>query len=295
MTTSRFPKLPPERPGYPASPELQARRDSLTAAINAGKYQTSPLPNESVLNGVRLLRFATKDDPHTAVVHFHGGAFRLGNPEMIGPFAAALCTRCNIEVICPDYRLAPEHPWPAALYDGVKTIDALLSSGYVNLIISGDSAGGGLAASLTALCVASGIRIAGLVLISPWLDLTLTSDCYAINAATDMLFSHQSAADAAQLYLQGVTAEHPLASPALGNVADFPPTLISVGSGEVLAGDGERFHLKLQRAGVKSLFIATAGMEHVAVTRGLQLPGAAETFEAMTKFIDESLDRSSAQ
>ena len=295
MTTSRFPKLPPERPGHPASPELQARRESLAAAIDAGKYRTSPLPIESVLNGVRLLHFATKHDSRTAVIHFHGGAFRLGNPEMIGPFAAALSARCNVEVICPDYRLAPEYPLPAALHDGVKTIDALLNTGYTNLIISGDSAGGGLATSLIALCIAAGIHVTGLVLMSPWLDLTLTSDCYATNAATDLLFSHQAAADAAQLYLQGVSAENPLASPLSGSVAGFPPTLISVGSGEVLASDGERFHLKLQRAGVTSHFIAIAGMEHVAVTRGMQLPGAAETFDVITKFIDASLERSSAR
>lgn len=291
MTASRFPTLPSERPGYPASPALQERRDSLAAAIKAGKYQTSPPPVESVVNGVRLLRFATANDANAAVIHFHGGAFRLGNPEMIGPFAAALSARCNVDVICPDYRLAPEHPLPAALHDGVRTIAALLSVGYTHLIICGDSAGGGLAASLTALCVSARIPVDALVLISPWVDLTLTSPCYASNAATDALFSHQAAAEAAELYLQGVSAQDPLASPLLGNVAGFPPTLISVGAGEVLAGDGEQFHLKLQRAAVKSQFIATAGMEHVAVARGLHLPGAAATFDAIANFIDESLDR----
>lgn len=266
------------------------RRDSLAAAIHAGKYQTSPPPLESVIAGVRLLRFATQNSARAAVIHFHGGAFRLGCPEMIGPFAAALAARCNVEVICPDYRLAPEHPLPAALHDGVKTIDAL-SLGYKKLVICGDSAGGGLAASLTALCVAAGIPVAALVLISPWLDLTLTNECYASNAATDALFSYQSASEAAELYLQGASAEDPLASPLLGSVVGFPPTLISAGAGEVLAGDAQRFHRKLQRAGVASHLSVIAGMEHIAVARGLQLPGAAETFDIIAKFIDETLDR----
>ncbi|MBV8804382.1 MAG: alpha/beta hydrolase fold domain-containing protein [Sinobacteraceae bacterium] len=208
---------------------------------------------------------------------------------MIGPFAAALSARCDVEVICPEYRLAPEHPMPAALHDGIKVINALLNLGHTRLILSGDSAGGGLAASITTLCVAAAVPLAALVLISPWLDLTLGNESYRKNAATDTLFSYPAASEAAQLYLQGTPADHPLASPLFANVFDFPPTLISASTREVLAGDAERFHSRLELAGVKCRLLMTAGMQHTAAVRGLDLPGAAETFDCLTRFIDESL------
>ena len=279
--------LPPERAGYPAPHSLLTRRDSLVSAIRAGNYNTPVMPLESMVDGVRILRFTTGSAAKAVIVHFHGGAFRLGSAEMAGPFAAALAARCDVEVICPDYRLAPEHPMPAALHDGIKVIDALLNVGCTRLILSGDSAGGGLAASITTLCVAAGAPLAALLLISPWLDLTLRNESYRKNAATDTLFSYLAAAEAAQLYLQGIPAEDPLASPLFANVLEFPPTLISVGTGEVLAGDAERFHSRLELAGVRSRLLMTAGMEHVAVVRSLDLPGAAETFACLARFVDD--------
>jgi acetyl esterase/lipase len=210
---------------------------------------------------------------------------------MIGPFAASLSTRCSVEVVAPAYRLAPEDPMPAALCDGMKVIDALVSASNNALILCGDSAGGGLAASLCALCVASGTSIAALVLLSPWLDLTLTSQSFTANAASDTLFSYEAASEASELYLQGISANDPLASPLFGNVSGFPPTLINVGSGEVLAGDAERFHLILERANVKSRLVVTAAMEHTAPVRDLQSRGAADSFNTVAQFIDESLAR----
>jgi acetyl esterase/lipase len=247
------------------------------------------MPVESARDGVRILRFTAAREATAAVIHFHGGAYRLGSPEMVAPFAAALSARCNVAVICPDYPLAPEHPMPAALRDGARVIGATLELGYTNIILSGDSAGGGLAASLAALSVTAGVPLAALVLLSPWLDLTLRNSSYEENAATDALFSREAAAEAAALYLQGASAEDPLASPLFANVTGFPPTFIAVGQGEVLAGEGSQFHSRLTSAGVKSRLVVGAGMEHVAVTRGLDLPGAAETFSSLALFIDESL------
>jgi len=204
---------------------------------------------------------------------------------MSAAFAAALAARCDISVVCPDYRLAPEHPFPAGLADGWSVMNALLEEGDAPLILSGDSAGGGLAAGLAALATQESSTPAGLVLLSPWLDLTLASPCYEENAATDPLFSRAAAQDAAALYLQGMAPDHPLASPLLGPVVGFPPTLISIGVGEVLADDGRRLYATLQAAGVSARLSAIAGMEHVAVTRDMTLPGAAETLAAVVAFV----------
>jgi acetyl esterase/lipase len=169
---------------------------------------------------------------------------------------------------------------------------ALQAAGETPLIVSGDSAGGGLAAGLAALAAGEGRTLAGLVVLSPWLDLTVTSPSYAENARTDPLFSRAAAEEAAEAYLQGVAPSHPLASPLLGSFAGFPPTLVSIGEGEVLADDGRRLHAALRAAGVETRLCAVPDMEHVAVTRSLALPGAAETFAAVASFIGERTARS---
>jgi len=134
-------------------------------------------------------------------------------------------------------------------------------------------------------------RPQGLVLLSPWLDLTNTSPTFLTNAATDPLFSLASAREAADLYLQGHSPEHPLASPLFGPLAGFPPTYISIGAEEVLAEDGRRLSESLRAAGISAELHPVRGMEHVAVTRDLALPGSAETFERAAGFIEACLRR----
>lgn len=281
--------LPPERPGQVAPPALAAQRKAIAAAAASGLWRTDPPPRESLVAGVRVLRFDPPGAPRGVVLHLHGGAFRTGAPEVTAPYAAALAKRCGVGVVCPAYRLAPEHPFPAALRDGAAVLDALQQESAVPLVIAGDSAGAGLAATLTALAAARGRAPAGLVLLSAWLDLTLTSPDFATNAATDPVFSRDAAQAARALYLQGAPADAPLVSPLLGDLASFPPTLISVGKGEVLAGDGRKLHARLQAAGVASTLSVVPGMEHVAVTRSFELTGSRATFEVVARFIDDAV------
>jgi acetyl esterase/lipase len=276
--------VPPERSGYPAPSDLAERRKGMDAALAAGTWKTKRPPVETVLGGRRTLRFGPEAEAKGTVLHFHGGGFRIGGPEMEGPFAEALADRCGVEVVVPQYRLAPEHPFPCGLVDALSALTALREDiGDTPLVVSGDSAGGGLAA---ALAVRGGVRIDGLVLLSPWLDTTVTAPAFTENAATDHMFSKESADIAAGLYLQGQDPAHPLASPLLASIEAFPPTLISVGLEEVLRDDSLRFHDKLRALGVRSELIALAGMEHVAVVRDLEMPGAHETFDAIAGFID---------
>ena len=274
-----------ERPGRPGPPDLLERRRGLAAAMAAGYWRTDPAPVEVTLDGVRALRFEPPEPPRAVVLHFHGGGFRIGAPEAVAPFAAALAARSMVTVICPAYRLAPEHPFPAGLRDAHRAMTTLQAASAGPLILSGDSAGGGLAAGLTVLSVSARAPVAGLALLSAWLDLSLASACYEDNAATDPVFSRASAIEAADLYLQGAPARNALASPLFADLAGFPPSFISVGSGEVLADDSRRFHAALLAAGATSTLSEIPGMEHVAVTRGFQLPGAAETFQGLADFI----------
>lgn len=285
--------LPPLRPGRPAPADLAERRNQMQAAVDAGAWKTEKPPFETTLAGLRALRFQPEGRPRGYVLQIHGGGFRIGRPEFESLFAEALAARCGVEVVVPQYRLAPEGPFPAGLTDALTALTALSEeAGDAPLIVCGDSAGGGLSASLGVLTAsAGGPRIDGLVLLSPWLDLRVTAASYAANAATDPMFSRESASVAAELYLQGFDPTHPLASPLLAPITAFPPTLISVGTGEVLYDDARLFQDKLAAIGADSTLSAIPDMEHVAVVRGLTMPGAPETFAAVVDFVEGILRR----
>ena len=276
--------LPPERTGRDAPAELIARRAAIAAAVAADVWRTYLPPERIEISGIRCLRFLPPVDSQGVVLHIHGGAFRIGCPEMMAPFAAALAARCGVSVICPAYRLAPEHPFPAGLNDAYRVMTALGTGG---LIVSGDSAGGGIAAGLAALVSKDAPPLGGLALLSPWLDLTVSAESFTTNAASDPLFSLEAAREAATLYLQGLSPRDRQASPIFGPVDRFPPTFINVGAGEVLVGDARAFHDRLRAAGIPAQLDLVAGMTHVAVTRDLALAGAAQTFEMLAAFIDE--------
>jgi epsilon-lactone hydrolase len=284
--------LPPERPGHDAPADLIAKRAGLAAAVASGVWRTDPAAEVIEIGGIRCLRFVPTGTARGTVLHIHGGAFRIGCPEMIAPFAAALSARCGVEVICPAYRLAPKHPFPAGLRDCLSVMTALSERDNGLLIVSGDSAGGGIAATLASLTT---MKLVGLALLSPWLDLTVSSESYATNAASDPLFSAEAAREAAALYLQGQQAHDKLASPLLGPAIGFPPTFINVGAGEVLLDDARRFHEKLSGAGLTSQLEIVANMDHVAVTRDLTLPGAAQSFESLAAFINSALAQGKGQ
>lgn len=289
---SGLPALPEEREGYPPPPDLAERRQGMAATLASGLYRTDPMPQEITLGRRRALRLGSGSSPRGRVFHLHGGGFRNGIPEMEAPYANRLVGTCQVEVVLPEYGLASEQPFPAGLNDAWAALRAYAAaSPDAPLILSGQSAGGGIAASLAVLAADSGLLLAGLVLIAPWLDLTVTAPSFAGNAATDPLFSLESARIAADLYLQGFDPRHPLASPLFAPVEGLPPTFIAVGTGEVLHDDSIGFHDRLGQAGISSELLAIDGMEHVAVTRSMDLPGSAETFARIASFVDAILAR----
>lgn len=280
--------LPPERAGRPAPADIADLRTRMRGAAAAGAWATRRPAEEVQLAGRRALRFRPEAPCRGLVLALHGGGFRMGMPDYMGPLAEALADRCAVEVVALEYRLAPEAPFPAGLADALAALAALRAeAGDAPLLVCGDSAGGGLAAGLGVLAAAGqGPRIDGLVLLSPWLDLRIAAPSWDANAATDPMFSRAGAEIAAELYLQGCDPSHPLASPLLAPLAGYPPTLISIGTGEVLVDDATRFHARLVEHGVPADLCAVDGMDHVALVRGLSLPGAAETFAAVCAFVE---------
>ena len=291
--TTEF-NIPAEREGRAAPPDLAERREQMGTAIAAGAFATQHPVEEISFAGLRTLRFRPANaKPKGYMLQLHGGGFRIGRPEFEAPLCERLAEQCQIEVIVPQYRLSPETPFPGGFNDALAALSEFAAiAGDAPLIVGGDSAGAGLAASLGVFCQADNTpRIAGLALLSPWLDLTVTAPSFDANAS-DPMFSTESAQVAAELYLQGFDPLHPLASPLFAEIKTYPPTLISVGSGEVLLDDSLRFHEKLLQAGVASELSRIDGMDHVAVVRGFDLPGSAETLDTLVSFIDRIISKS---
>jgi acetyl esterase/lipase len=236
-------------------------------------------------DGIRAL-VCGAPSPSATVVWFHGGGYRLGTIEGSLPFASALAARIECRMVLPSYRLAPEHPFPAALHDATNVLDHLRGIAGSPLIVAGDSAGGGLAMALSVACLVSGKQTPdGIILLSPWVDLSVTSPTFVSRAQSGQLFPAESAADAAELYLQGEDPRHPLASPLFAELAGLPPTIVFAGGAETLLGDGIGLVSRLAQAGVSVEGHFPAGMQHIWPILFGDLDESMAAFEAIERFV----------
>lgn len=201
--------------------------------------------------------------PIGTMVYLHGGGYRLGSAEGSTPFATRLARATSTEVVVVDYRLAPEHPFPAGLHDAVAVYGELLDAGSADPAVAGDSAGGGLAAALVVAAASAGAPLPGaLLLMSPWLDLTCTSPTFASRAASDELFSLAAARQASEMYLQGHDPRDPLASPLHARLDRWPRTMVMTSTDEVLLQDSLAFAAMLALAGVPVTARFERGVPH---------------------------------
>ena len=189
-----------------------------------------------------------------AVVYFHGGAYVLGSAAAYRNFAGQIAAKAGTAVFVVDYRLAPEHAFPAAIEDAEAVYRGLAESGFSRLVIAGDSAGGGLGLALlmvvTALAAEGTIpKPVAAVVMSPWTDLALTGESIATRASHDPLLTREALEHAAELYLGNRDRHDPKASPVYGNFPGLPPVLFHVGEDEILLDDSTRFANQLQEAG----------------------------------------------
>jgi monoterpene epsilon-lactone hydrolase len=276
--------LPSERVGYPAPAALVQRRVDVEA-MQRPSIVASVEISEARYGGVRCM-VVTPEAPDRRILFVHGGAFRLGSAETALPFTSRIAAAASAQIVVPDYRLAPEFPFPAALRDVAMVYASLREESGRRLIAAGDSAGGGLAASIAAACGRNGVPTPdGLVLISPWLDLTVQSQTFDSRAGTDIYFSRAAAGDASELYLQGHDPLDPLVSPAFADVTDFPPSLVLAGSEEVLLGDSMRFVERLALARVSVHAFIAAGMQHVWPTSHPEFPDSVIALDLISRFV----------
>jgi len=203
-------------------------------------------------------------DATRAVLYLHGGGYTVGGAVTHRALAAHLAAAAGAPVYLLDYRLAPEHPYPAALEDAVAAYQSLLASGIApqHLAVAGDSAGGGLTLGVTMRLRAAGIPLpAGLALISPWVDLTLGG---LRDDRRDPMLRTAWLRACAERYGAGADLTAPEISPLYGELAGLPPMLIHGASEEILLADVERLVERVRAAGVPVVYRRLERMWHVA-------------------------------
>ena len=235
----------------------------------------------------------TNKTPAGTILYLHGGWYVLGSAQAYRHLAGHVAHRTGAEVFVPDYRLAPEHPFPAGLLDAQAGYRGLIERGARRIAIAGDSAGGGLTLALLSLLKtqeASGSVLprAALVL-SPLTDLTLSGRSWESRAAADPYFTKPQAASMVPLYLGTHDPKDPLASPLFGNLAGLPPIRIQVGDDETLLDDSLRYVERAVAAGVDARVDIWEGLPHVFPSAVGQLEAADRAMNAIGSFLAERL------
>ncbi len=238
--------------------------------------------------GVTALSFVPAEGFSRDILYLHGGGYRLGSARGFAAHTSNLAAACKARVLSVDYRLAPEHPFPAALTDARTAYGWLLASGVATgqIAVGGDSAGGGLAAALLVDLKQRAIPSpACAFLLSPWADLRVVNDSYDQCAESDQLFSRGSANDGAALYLAGHPADDPLASTVLASWCGQPPLLIQVSGIEVLRDDAAHLAEVARAAGVAVQHEVFADVQHVWQLGYPQDPTAVAAVDQIAAFV----------
>src|SRR5436190_2500402 len=205
-------------------------------------------------------------DGRATVLYLFGGGYVVSSPETRRTLGGHLARAAGARVAVPDYRLAPEHPFPAALEDAIDAYRWLITEAEVDprdMVLAGDSAGGGLGLAAMLGLRGDGLALpAGGVAISPWVDLALTGQSLDTRADTDLTVTRADLERKAREYLDGADPRAPLASPLYGDLTGLPPLLVVVGADEALLDDSIRLVRKAGLAGVRTTLVIEPEMQH---------------------------------
>jgi len=276
------------------------QRKRLTFITNLMKFLAprGTLTSQQMLGGVPT---EWVENIHSGVqgymLYLHGGAYAIGSPQSHRNLTAHLAKLCCLRVAAIDYRLAPEHPFPAAVDDALAAYRGLLDMGVEaqDIVIAGDSAGGGLTLACALSIRDTGLPLpSALVVLSPWTDLTNSSESMRNNADSEVMLSLAGTNNYAKLYLQGTDPRTPLASPLHANLAGLPPTLIQVADIEVLYNDATRYAEASKRAGVETVLQVSPNLWHVWQLYAGQMPEADDAIWRISNFVGTHLGHKSA-
>jgi len=226
------------------------------------------------------------------ILCLHGGGYTMGSSKATHVNASFLSAASGCRVLCIDYRLAPEHPFPAALEDTIAAYRWLLDQGIAHsrIVLVGFSAGGGLALSaLVSLRDAHVALPAGAVLISPWTDLAGTGESVVTRAEADPWLTDEMNRYHAALYAGGKDLRHPLISPLYADMQGLPPLLIHVGSDEIMLDDSRRVAERAKAAGVEVTLEVWEGLWHVFHAFAYRLAEGKQAIDKIGQFIRNTL------
>ena len=229
--------------------------------------------------------------PGARVLYIHGGGYVVGSARAWANFAGQIAQRAGADAFLPDYRLAPEHPFPAAIEDAAAAYRGLVAQGAERIVVAGDSAGGGLAMALLSILAAeSGTpQPLAAAVMSPFTDLALTGASIESRAEADPIFTRGVLAAFADFYLQGQSAVDPKASPLYAGLAGLPPIRIDVGDDELLLDDSRRYAERARAAGAEVTLSVWTGMPHVFQSGLGHFLAAEQSIDAIGAFLHDRL------
>jgi monoterpene epsilon-lactone hydrolase len=269
---------------FPADSGVEEQRRLLREAIEAQPLPADVTVTAGALGGVRTAEITVAGiEPRHVVLYFHGGVYVMSDAFLAAGLASQVGRRTDAKVISVDYRLAPEHPYPAAVDDALAAYAALLDSGIAasDIVFAGESAGGGLVVATLVNVRDHGLDLpAAAFVMSPYVDLTLAGTSMETKREVDPLLRRELLEPRVADYTAGQDAALPLVSPVFAELSGLPPLIIQAGSHEVLLDDAVRLAGRAAAADVKLTLDITPGVPHV--------------FQAYSPMLDEAgaaLDR----
>lgn len=254
---------------------LKERRQVMIKRHDFADFQGAwVLPNDETRQGV--------------ILYLHGGGYLCGDMDYAQGVGSLLCVNTGTKVFCPAYRLAPEHPFPAAVEDALESYRYLLSKGYTakQITLCGESAGGGLCYSLCQRIAMEGLEMpAGIIAVSPWADLTCSGPSYEENKDIDPSMSRKLLLYYSKSYTDA--PEDPLASPLFADLSGMPPSLIYAGGDEIMRSDAQTLHEKLTGQGCESQLVIAKDRWHGYLLYGMEEDKA--DFALMNRFLNERM------
>lgn len=275
----RFKKNPDVMTLRPVMQAMEPQNAKLPGGVTVEQIALGGVPTEKLT--------ATGAEASGAFFYIHGGGWVAGSPRTHRPLTHRLATQTGMTVYAVDYRLAPEHVFPAGLDDCVAAYRALLEKVPAHeIVVGGDSAGGNLALALALRLKAEGIPLpAALVCLSPATDLAATGGSRISNAKRDALFVEDMMETVESRYCPGADPHNPYISPLHGDVADLPPTLFHVGDTEMLLDDSTRMADKMRAAAVPVTIKVWPKVPHVWHLMADLLPEARQAIDEIVAFV----------
>jgi acetyl esterase/lipase len=269
------------RKGFDAMMESVSRRDDVTFEFDT----VGGIP------GLWVYPAAYQSD--AAILHLHGGWFNFGGAEAFRHLVGHIAARAGAKAFIPDYRLAPEHPFPAAVDDVQACYRGLAEKGIRRIALTGDSAGGNLALVLATRIAgevtSNGATLVGVSALSPVTDLTLSGSTYETRADADPLFTRPQVSELVRSYLGSADPTDPLASPLYARLSGLAPVRIHVGDDEVLLDDSRRFVERAIAAGVDAQLDVWMGMAHGFAGSIGRLKASVQSLDIIGAFLNEKL------